>query len=132
MTDPRAIALRYGHGRLECALPACAELLTVREPAHCLNRASFQAGLHRLLPSALPPGPIANPGRESLKAALTPAQSAYLYFVARPDGSGRHSFSQDFEAHQRAVRQYRRGIEKRNEAVTTRTVDTRKRARKNR
>ena len=59
MTDPRAIALRYGHGRLECALPACAELLTVREPAHCLNRASFQAGLHRLLPSALPPGPIA-------------------------------------------------------------------------
>lgn len=82
--------------------------------------------------AGLPPGPIANPGRESLKAALNPAQSPYLYFVARPDGSGRHSFSQDFEAHQRAVRQYRRGIEKRNEAVTARTVDTRKPARKNR
>jgi nickel-dependent lactate racemase len=59
MTNPRAIALRYGRGRLECALPACAQLLTVREPEHCLNRASFLAGLHRLLPSALPPGPIA-------------------------------------------------------------------------
>ncbi len=59
MTNPRAIALRYGRGQLECAIPAHAEILTIREPAHCLNRASFLAGLHRLLPQVLPPGPIA-------------------------------------------------------------------------
>ncbi len=57
----------------------------------------------------LPPGPIANPGLESLKAALHPAQSDYIYFVALPDGSGAHQFSRDLNSHQRAVARYRRG-----------------------
>ncbi len=57
----------------------------------------------------LPPGPIANPGLEALKAALHPARTNYLYFVALPDGSGRHHFSADLASHQRAVARYRRG-----------------------
>jgi UPF0755 protein len=60
--------------------------------------------------SGLPPGPIANPGLASLKAALEPAETRYLYFVARPDGSGRHVFSTTLDEHQRAVRKYRRGV----------------------
>ncbi len=56
----------------------------------------------------LPPGPIANPGLESLKAALRPAKTDYLYFVALPDGSGAHKFSKDWTAHERAVARYRR------------------------
>ena len=56
----------------------------------------------------LPPGPIANPGVGSLKAALSPATTAYLYFVAKPDGSGSHHFSSTIEEHQRAVQAYRR------------------------
>jgi UPF0755 protein len=60
--------------------------------------------------AGLPPGPIANPGRTALAAALHPAQTGYLYFVARPDGSGGHVFSKDMAAHQRAVRRYRRGL----------------------
>lgn len=56
----------------------------------------------------LPPGPIANPGLDTLKAVLNPAQTDYLYFVALPDGSGRHRFSEDFEAHQRAAARYKR------------------------
>ncbi len=62
--------------------------------------------------AGLPPGPIANPGVESLKAALGPATTSYLYFVAKPDGSGSHQFSSDIEAHNRAVEEYRRGLRK--------------------
>jgi UPF0755 protein len=56
----------------------------------------------------LPPGPIANPGVASLKAALAPAETDYLYFVAKPDGSGAHQFSKTIEQHNVAVQQYRR------------------------
>lgn len=54
----------------------------------------------------LPPGPICSPGRESLEAALYPAQEKYLYFVSKKDGS--HHFSTNFRDHQNAVRRYRK------------------------
>jgi len=57
--------------------------------------------------AGLPPGPIANPGLAALKAALAPAETTYLYFVAKADGSGGHQFSDNLEAHNRAVEQYR-------------------------
>jgi UPF0755 protein len=56
----------------------------------------------------LPPGPIANPGAASLKAAMQPAQTDYLFFVAAGDGSGRHHFSTTFEQHERNVIAYRK------------------------
>jgi UPF0755 protein len=52
----------------------------------------------------LPPGPICNPGRSSLEAAVDPADAPYLYFVSRNDGS--HVFSANFRDHQNAVRRY--------------------------
>lgn len=55
----------------------------------------------------LPPGPIASPGLESLKAALRPAETNYLYFVLKPDGSGAHVFSAGLDSHARAVSRYR-------------------------
>ncbi len=58
--------------------------------------------------AGLPPGPIANPGLSSLKAALEPADTKYLYFVAKPDGSGAHTFSEDLAAHAAATAEYRR------------------------
>lgn len=54
----------------------------------------------------LPPGPIASPGAESISAALNPADSNYLYFVSKNDGS--HVFSSTYAEHSRAVRQYQR------------------------
>jgi len=54
----------------------------------------------------LPPGPIANPGRQSLLAALRPADTSYLYFVSREDGS--HEFSSTLADHNRAVNRYQR------------------------
>ena len=54
----------------------------------------------------LPPGPIANPGIESIKAVIRPAVTKHLYFVARNDGS--HAFAETFEEHQRNVELYQR------------------------
>lgn len=56
--------------------------------------------------AGLPPTPIAMPGRLSLQAAVAPAQTKALYFVARGDGSS--IFSTTLEAHNRAVDQYQR------------------------
>jgi len=58
--------------------------------------------------TGLPPGPIANPGAQSLAAALHPAEVSYLYFVARPDNSGSHHFSSTLAEHNDAVEKYRR------------------------
>jgi peptidoglycan lytic transglycosylase G len=58
--------------------------------------------------TGLPPGPIANPGAQSLAAALRPADVSYLYFVAKPDNSGSHHFSSTLAEHNEAVEQYRR------------------------
>jgi UPF0755 protein len=54
----------------------------------------------------LPPGPIANPGLASLKAAASPAESPYFYFVSRNDGS--HVFSRSLAEHNRNVQEYQR------------------------
>ena len=56
--------------------------------------------------TGLPPGPIANPGLSSLAAALHPAETEYLYFVAKPGGDG-HVFSSNLAAHDKAVGNYR-------------------------
>ncbi|WP_415063537.1 endolytic transglycosylase MltG [Bdellovibrio sp.] len=54
--------------------------------------------------SGLPPGPIANPGREALLAALKPEESLYLFFVSQNDGT--HVFSEDYQGHKKAVEKF--------------------------
>ncbi len=54
----------------------------------------------------LPPGPIANPGLGSIRAALYPAPTAHLYFVSRNNGT--HQFSSTLAEHNRAVDKYQR------------------------
>jgi UPF0755 protein len=58
--------------------------------------------------AGLPPGPIANPGLASLQAAANPAESAFLYFVSRNDGS--HVFSRTLDEHNRNVQEYQRNF----------------------
>ncbi|HXF95734.1 MAG TPA: endolytic transglycosylase MltG [Gemmatimonadales bacterium] len=69
--------------------------LTVRSPYNTYLRAG------------LPPGPISQPGDQSLRAALFPAEVPFLYFVAQPDG--KHVFSVTYAEHLRAIRAIRRG-----------------------
>ncbi|MDZ4231875.1 MAG: endolytic transglycosylase MltG, partial [Candidatus Pacearchaeota archaeon] len=54
----------------------------------------------------LPLGPIANPGIESIRAALNPQDSPYLYYLSTPDGET--IFSETLEEHNRAVGQHLR------------------------
>jgi len=68
----------------------------------------------------LPPGPVANPGLASLRAAAAPATTNYLYFVARQDGS--HAFSTNLNEHNRNVDVFQRQFfRKQREAAATAT-----------
>jgi peptidoglycan lytic transglycosylase G len=61
--------------------------------------------------TGLPPGPICNPGLKSLEAAMHPAQTNYLYFVAAgADPSGQSRFSATLEEHAKDVEAYRRAV----------------------
>jgi UPF0755 protein len=88
-SDPTAVYGREGQGG-----PTAADL-DVESP--------YNTYLHR----GLPPGPICNPGRAALEAALEPATAPYLYFVSRNDGT--HAFSRTLEEHNRAVARFQRG-----------------------
>ncbi len=56
----------------------------------------------------MPPGPISNPGKASLQAAMHPAQTDYLYFVS--DNQGHHRFARTDAEHAANVQAYRRAV----------------------
>ena len=75
------------------------------------NDMQFDSAYNTYRHAGLPPGPIANPGRSSLEAALHPAQTNYFYFVA--DGNGHHRFATTLEEHNRNVAAFRRALAQR-------------------
>ena len=91
-TDPTVIyALTEGKGPLGRAL--LRRDLEVESPYNTYRN------------EGLPPGPIANPGRAAIEAALHPDETDFFYFVA--DGTGGHAFSKTLEEHNRNVAKWR-------------------------
>jgi UPF0755 protein len=98
------------HNRLEIGRPieSCATVryaLDKQIGALTFKDLQVDSPYNTYIHSGLPPGPIGNPGRASLDAAVRPADVDYLYFVARGDGS--HIFSKSLEEHNRAKRSIR-------------------------
>jgi UPF0755 protein len=81
-------------------LQSCATVLYamgVTKENLSLEDTKFKSPYNTYLHFGLPPGPISNPGIESIKAALYPADSGILYFVSARDGS--HFFAKTFSEH---------------------------------
>ena len=107
LTDPEFTPLRRlqadptaGYGCLiePGRAPSCADYRGRVTPAMLRDPANrYNTYLHQ----GLPPGPIANPGAQSIEAALAPADTDYLFFVAHRDGW--HAFSRTLEEHNRAI-----------------------------
>ena len=108
----RAIIASVYYNRLRKGMPLEAD--PTIEYALGQHRRIYYKDLHIRSPYntykkiGLPPTPICNPGRKSILAALYPAETNYLYFVAT--GSGGHRFSRTFAQHLRAVRAYRKEV----------------------
>jgi UPF0755 protein len=101
----RPIIASVFYNRLKAGMPLAADP-TVK---YALERPSKKVYLNQLAVDSLyntykrrglPPGPICNPGIESIKAAVYPAKTNYFFFVAKKDGS--HIFSRTWEEHQKA------------------------------
>lgn len=99
----------------------------VTEGREVLDRGLRRSELDRRTPyntylvDGLPPTPIANPGRAAIAAALNPADSEYLFFVA--DGSGGHAFARTLEEHNANVARWRE-IERAQGAAAESAVQT--------
>jgi UPF0755 protein len=68
----------------------------------------FKSAYNTYTHPGLPPGPIGNPGKISLEAAMHPADTDYLYFVS--NGNGHHRFAHSLEEHNRNVAAYRKAM----------------------
>jgi len=93
--------------RIGMALQSCATvqyILGEAKPVLTLEDIAIDSPYNTYKYTGLPPGPIANPGHASLEAALNPAQTDYLYFAAKNDGS--HAFSVTLAEHNRNVQIY--------------------------
>ena len=97
----------HRHVPLQCDPTVVYALELAGKYSGSLDAASlpFDSAYNTYRHTGLPPGPIANPGSASLKAALSPPETDYMYFVANTEGG--HFFSKTLAEHNRNVTLYR-------------------------
>jgi len=115
LPEERPLVSSVYHNRLELKMPLQADPTIIYglknyngniSKADIRNPHPWNTYVH----TGLPKGPIANPGAASIKAALLPAETDYIFFVARNNGS--HHFSSTLEEHNRMVQKYQINGEK--------------------
>ena len=74
------------------------------------NDLKIQSEYNTYFTTGLPPTPIACPGIKSIEAVIRPLKTKDLYFVV--DGTGRHKFSSNYEAHNKNITDYRKKVAK--------------------
>src|SRR5260370_20707878 len=114
--DERPVVAGVFYNRLANQMVLATEptVISTHIPNDRYRGAIYQSDLHfdspynTYLKPGLPSGPISNPGKASLQAAMHPASTDYLYFVS--DNHGRHKFSRTAREHSRNVTAYRRAL----------------------
>ena len=112
---PVIAGIFYNRLRRGQLLQSCATVqyaLGERKPRLLYRDLQVDSPYNTYLYKGLPPTPIGNPGRASLRAVLSPADTDYLYFVAKPDGT--HVFSRTYREHLRAQNNLARAGEEKN------------------
>lgn len=95
---PLIASVFYNRMKIKMPLQSCATvqyILGEQKPVLSIKDTQIESPYNTYLNPGLPPGPIASPGADSIKAALYPADTNYLYFLAKGDGS--HAFSETYE-----------------------------------
>ncbi|MBR0596645.1 endolytic transglycosylase MltG [Sinanaerobacter chloroacetimidivorans] len=100
VSEDRPIISSVFHNRLKIGMPlqSCATvqyILGEQKPVLSIKDTQIESPYNTYLKQGLPPGPICSPGADSIKAALYPADTKYLYFLAKGDGS--HAFSETYD-----------------------------------
>ena len=110
LNDERAIISSVYHNRLKINMklqadPTIQYIIPGPPKAVSTRDLKIKSPYNTYMNYGLPPGPINNPGLESIKAALYPADTNFLFFVAQGDGS--HAFSTNEKDHEKAKRIYK-------------------------
>jgi UPF0755 protein len=116
VADERAIVAGVFYNRLERGLLLQADptvayaALVERGYGGRIRRSdlAYDSPYNTYLHPGLPPGPVSNPGRAALRAAVQPQATDFLYFVAKVDGG--HTFSRTLVEHNAAVAEYRQAV----------------------
>lgn len=95
---PVIASVFYNRMKIDMPLQSCATvqyILGEQKPVLSIKDTQIESPYNTYLHPGLPPGPIASPGADSIKAALYPADTDYLFFLAKGDGS--HAFSSSYD-----------------------------------